>query len=95
MSTYPELANYCQIGWSTDLQKYGLTVSLWINPFEWDFKERLQKTDTSLAYLYKHTDGSIYIAKTYCEQLKVHEKYGIPIVGPGEDFIDTNKLRRR
>lgn len=91
MPFYPELSDYCQLGWSSDLKKYGLTVSVWIKPSEWDFKKCLPKNDNALAYLYKHTDGSVYIAKKYADQVKVHEKYGIPIDGPGEEFSDGNK----
>ncbi|ABO49524.1 hypothetical protein Dred_0989 [Desulforamulus reducens MI-1] len=88
---HPELVNFCQVGWTTDLHKWGLIVSLWINPSEWDFNENIPKTDTAIAYLYKHKDGSVYVAKSYEEQVKIHKKYGIPIVDPGEQFHEGDQ----
>lgn len=72
--TYPELYGFAQLAWSTALKPWGLTVSLWYRP-----------SDGACAYLYKHSSGH-WIAKTYEEQITVHRRFGIPVVGPGEEF---------
>lgn len=77
--TYPELRTYCQLAWSEDLRPWGLIVSIWYDPATKGF-----------AYLYKHADGYC-VAKTYDEQIAVHERFGVPVVGPGEEFKDRGK----
>jgi len=89
----PDLAGYVQLGWSEDLKKWSLTVSVWIKPSEWDFQECAPKTEAAVAVLYKHEDGSFYVAKSYEEQVAVHEKYGVPVVAPGEWFNRREVLR--
>lgn len=71
---YPELHGYCQLGWARDLDPWGVTISYWFNPVteEW-------------AYLYKHKDGYV-VAKTYEDQVKAHERFGVPVTEPGEHF---------
>lgn len=78
---YPELRDYVQLGWTGDLKPWGLTVSLWLHP-----------VNNACAYLYKHKEsGAHYIAKTYEEQVKIHKRYGVPVVPPGMRFRDRDK----
>ncbi len=76
---YPELAGFVQLGWTSDLKPWGLVVSLWYNP-----------VTEKVAYLYKYK-GGYHVAKSYDEQIKVHKRYGIPVVPPGAEFKTAGK----
>jgi len=77
------LEEYVQFGWSNDLKPWGLSVAIWYNPFSDEF-----------AFMYKHKSGAVHIAKSYEEQVAVHQMYGIPIVPPGEDFKNAGKAQQ-
>ena len=91
---HPELADYCQMAWTSDLRPWGLVVSVWINPSEFDFKANRPLTDTAVAFLYKHESGAVHVAKSYAQQVAVHKLYGVPVVDAGEEFKQAGKGRQ-
>ena len=91
---HPELHDYCQMAWTSDLRPWGLVVSQWICPAEWDFQANVPLTDTAVAFLYKHESGAVHVAKSYEQQVEVHKLYGVPVVEAGEEFKQAGKGRQ-
>lgn len=78
MSEHP-MSGLCNLGWSTELKPWGLTVSLWLNPDEYDFEKMQAKNEHAFGYYYKHVSGATHVAWSREEQLTVHQLYGVEL----------------
>ncbi len=76
MAKHP-MSGLCNLGWSTELKPWGLTVSLWLNPSEYDFDKLQAKNNKAFGFYYKHKSGKTHVAWNREEQLAIHRLYGV------------------